>query len=83
MAEALGKPNAARAVGIALRSNPHNVDGANPRVPCQRVVAKGGLGGFYGQLDSEAKIKLLRGEGVLLDDNRPDPAKVFSGSAGK
>ncbi|UKZ92432.1 uncharacterized protein TrAFT101_007387 [Trichoderma asperellum] len=60
-----------RAVGNALRRNPFA-----PEVPCHRVVATGGsLGGFKGSWPKDGegititeKKKLLRGEGVKLDD---------------
>lgn len=41
VAERIGRPRAARAVGNALNRNPFA-----PAVPCHRVVAKNGLGGF-------------------------------------
>ena len=54
----IGKPNAARAVGGAVGSNPLPIV-----VPCHRVLASdGGIGGFGGGL--EAKRTLLRIEGV-------------------
>lgn len=53
----IGKPNAARAVGGAVGSNPLAI-----AVPCHRVLASGGgLGGFGGGLN--AKRTLLRIEG--------------------
>ncbi|KAL7787733.1 6-O-methylguanine DNA methyltransferase [Trichoderma ceciliae] len=60
-----------RAVGNALRRNPFA-----PDVPCHRVVATGGLlGGFKGSWPKDGegititeKKKLLKGEGVKLDD---------------
>ena len=56
VAEQIGNPKAARAVGNALNKNPYPII-----VPCHRVVAKNGLGGFSKGI--EAKKKLLRGEG--------------------
>ena len=54
----IGKPNAARAVGGAVGSNPLAIV-----VPCHRVLASdGGIGGFGGGL--EAKRTLLRIEGT-------------------
>lgn len=53
----------ARAVGNACRANPCPL-----LVPCHRVVAKQGLGGFAGQRSGEkleVKRWLLRHEGVL------------------
>ncbi|MEU5436997.1 methylated-DNA--[protein]-cysteine S-methyltransferase [Streptomyces sp. NPDC020719] len=59
LAERVGQPRAAQAVGAAMGSNPLPVV-----VPCHRVVeSDGGLGGFGGGL--ETKRKLLALEGVL------------------
>lgn len=59
IAEKIGKPGAARAVGQALGKNPLLII-----VPCHRVVASdGGLGGFSGGL--EMKRRLLEIEGSL------------------
>lgn len=55
----------ARAVGQALRRNPFA-----PDVPCHRVVAKQGLGGYFGQTDGEMlerKERLLQEESDELD----------------
>jgi len=59
VAARLGRPGAARAVGHANARNPVPV-----LVPCHRVVAAGGLGGFSGGLDR--KRALLALEGALL-----------------
>ena len=56
VAKKIGSPRAARAVGQALRKNPYA-----PVVPCHRVVAANGLGGFAGGLAK--KKRLLRSEG--------------------
>ncbi len=53
LARRLGKPKAARAVGRALGANPVPL-----LVPCHRVVASSGLGGFSSGL--EIKRRLLR-----------------------
>lgn len=59
VAAAAGSPNAYRAAGTALGSNPVPIV-----VPCHRVLhAGGGLGGYTGGLDR--KRHLLRLEGVL------------------
>lgn len=59
LAERVGQPGGAQAVGAALGANPLPVV-----VPCHRVVeSDGGIGGFGGGL--EAKRKLLALEGVL------------------
>lgn len=59
LADRVGEPGAARAVGAAMGSNPLPVV-----VPCHRVVEQnGGIGGFGGGLP--AKRALLELEGVL------------------
>jgi methylated-DNA-[protein]-cysteine S-methyltransferase len=58
LAELVGKPKAARAVGNALSLNPLPIV-----VPCHRVLASGGIGG-YG-LGLKMKKGLLNIEGVL------------------
>jgi O-6-methylguanine DNA methyltransferase len=60
IAQAIGRPRAARAVGQALGANPTPIV-----VPCHRVVTSDGrLGGFGGGLD--LKRRLLALEGVHL-----------------
>ena len=58
IAEQLGKPDAARAVGGAMAGNPVPLI-----VPCHRVVkTDGGLGGYsFGLLQKEALLNLERG----------------------
>lgn len=64
LADRVGEPGAARAVGAAMGANPLPVV-----VPCHRVVeSDGGIGGFGGGL--EIKRTLLALEGVL-------PAPLF------
>ena len=59
LAERVGRPGAARAVGQAMATNPLPVV-----IPCHRVVASdGSLGGYGGGL--AAKEALLRLEGVI------------------
>jgi methylated-DNA-[protein]-cysteine S-methyltransferase len=53
VAACAGKPGAARAVGRAMATNPFAI-----LVPCHRVVAKKGLGGYL--WGTEMKEKLLR-----------------------
>lgn len=58
IAAAIGHPGAARAVGMACRTNPIGLI-----IPCHRVVgADGSLTGYAGGLD--LKARLLRHEGV-------------------
>ena len=52
VAEAIGRPRAARAVGQALHRNPFA-----PTVPCHRVVrADGTLGGYAGGLARKRRL---------------------------
>lgn len=64
LAEAIGKPKAARAVGNAVGSNPCGIV-----IPCHRVIwSNGGMGGFHGGYDKESlddKRRLLVKEGIL------------------
>ena len=55
IAKEAGNPKAARAVGALMRSNPYMI-----LVPCHRVIAQKGLGGYNGGL--EIKRKLLEFE---------------------
>jgi O-6-methylguanine DNA methyltransferase len=57
IAGAIGRPKAARAVGSACGANPLPLF-----IPCHRVVAKNGLGGFVAGLPW--KILLLKMEGA-------------------
>ena len=60
LAERIGRPRAARAVGGALNKNPVPIV-----VPCHRIVgASGGLVGYAGGL--ERKQKLLALEGAVI-----------------
>lgn len=64
VAEKAGRPGAARAVGRAMAANPFAI-----LVPCHRVVAMNGLGGYaYGR---ETKEKLLRLESRLKEKEGP------------
>ncbi len=51
LAAAIGNPKAVRAVGQACHVNP-----CAPVVPCHRVVASNGLGGYYGGLDMKREL---------------------------
>ena len=59
MAKALN--SSARAVGTACGANPIPVI-----IPCHRVLAANGMGGYSGEGGLETKIALLRLEGALL-----------------
>lgn len=64
IAEAIGRPKSARAVGNALNRNPFA-----PKVPCHRVVRSDGVVGGFAS-GSEKKIQLLRKEGVIVEDSK-------------
>src|SRR2546421_1591223 len=52
LADRVGEPGAARAVGVAMSSNPLPVI-----VPCHRVIESGGgIGGFGGGLEIKRKL---------------------------
>ncbi len=60
VAQELGNKNLSRAVGQALKSNKIVII-----IPCHRVVAKNGLGGYSGKKHKNLKRELLRIEGVF------------------
>ncbi|MFA5889644.1 MAG: MGMT family protein [Actinomycetota bacterium] len=62
IAEAIGRPRAARAVGTALARNPVPL-----LVPCHRVVRSDGSLGEYGMGGARAKRCLLAAEGAVSD----------------
>ncbi|HEY4496754.1 MAG TPA: MGMT family protein [Candidatus Paceibacterota bacterium] len=54
-----GSPNAMRAVGNVMKNN------FDPTVPCHRVIASNGIGGYNGGVMK--KIRKLKEEGVNID----------------
>jgi len=62
-----------RAVGTALKNNPYA-----PKVPCHRVInSNGKIGSYKGKPDSKEKIKLLRKEGIKIENNEVDLKKFL------
>jgi methylated-DNA-[protein]-cysteine S-methyltransferase len=57
VAHAVGQPKAARAVGQALKRNPLPLI-----IPCHRVVATNGLGGFTSPGGIATKLEMLQWE---------------------
>ena len=58
IAQRIGRPQAVRAVGQALRKNPFPVI-----IPCHRVIKSNGkLGGYAGKRNNPRKVRLLRVE---------------------
>lgn len=56
IAEAIGRPGSARAVGGAMGRNPTPIV-----VPCHRIVAAGGIGGFTGGLRYKRALMAVEG----------------------
>lgn len=66
VAEAIGHPGAVRRVGTSLKNNPTPII-----VPCHRVVYSNGKVGYYfGEKDSQDKIKLLSEEGIEIKNGK-------------
>ena len=71
VAALVGSPRAARAVGLAMKTNPDA-----PRTPCHRVVASdGSLHGYSGGEGLPTKRLLLQKEGVIFQGAKVDLAK--------
>jgi methylated-DNA-[protein]-cysteine S-methyltransferase len=72
--------SAARAVGNACRTNPYTL-----LIPCHRVVAINGMGGYSGQRHGEymkIKEKLLEYEANLYNSNQPNSTLTLKGVSG-
>jgi len=66
LAARAGNPRAARAVGQAMARNPFPL-----LVPCHRVLAAHGCGGFSAPGGVDTKFQLLRIEGALAQEELP------------
>ncbi|OGH91434.1 MAG: 6-O-methylguanine DNA methyltransferase [Candidatus Magasanikbacteria bacterium RIFOXYD2_FULL_39_9] len=60
VATKIGKPDAARAVGSALKKN------YNPDIPCHRVIRSDGKMGGYNRGGTEQKKKILQKEKSMI-----------------
>jgi len=68
LAKLAGRPKAARAVGMAMRTNPNA-----PHTPCHRVVASDGtLTGYSAGEGLTTKKQMLMEEGVKFKGNKVD-----------
>lgn len=66
MARALKAEGAARAIGQVLKRNPTPI-----MVPCHRVVkSDGSMGGYNGIHGIPRKVRLLRSEGVIIENGK-------------
>ena len=66
IAKAIGT-KAYRAVGNAMNKNPHDIN----VYPCHRVISANGNVGGYAH-GTEAKIKRLKSEGIIIENNKID-----------
>lgn len=64
VARKIGKPQAARAIGQAMRRNQDA-----PIIPCHRVVGSNGMGGYSAPGGMKRKLQLLKKEGFKLSKN--------------
>jgi len=72
--------SAARAVGNACRTNPYTL-----LIPCHRVVAMNGIGGYSGHRHGEymlIKEKLLAYEANLFNGNEANSVHTLKGTSG-
>lgn len=68
LARLVGSPKGARAIGMAMRTNPNA-----PNTPCHRVVASdGSLIGYSGGDGVSTKRKMLLDEGVVFKGDKVD-----------
>ncbi len=68
IAKLAGKPKAARAVGLLMKTNPNA-----PQTPCHRVVAGDGrLTGYSSEGGVKRKKIMLIQEGVIFKKNKVD-----------
>lgn len=71
VAELVGSPGAARAVGMCMKTNPDA-----PRTPCHRVVASdGSLTGYSAGEGLSTKKQMLIKEGVIFKGKKVDLKK--------
>ncbi len=71
VARLAGSPHAARAVGMAMKTNPNA-----PHTPCHRVVASdGSLTGYSGVNGVNGKREMLIKEGVIFKGEKVDIIK--------
>jgi O-6-methylguanine DNA methyltransferase len=68
LADLVGSPGAARAVGMCMKTNPDA-----PNTPCHRVVASNGaLTGYSAGEGVSTKKQMLLSEGVLFKSEKVD-----------
>ncbi len=67
------KTKAYRAVGTALKNN------RTPLIiPCHRVInSDGSLGGYKGKKNNKEKLRILKKEGIVINNNKVDLKKYL------
>jgi len=61
LADRIGSSGGARAVGQALSKNPYPIV-----IPCHRVVARSGIGGYSGGVELKKKLLNLEAKGITV-----------------
>ena len=61
LADRIGSSGGARAVGQALSKNPYPIV-----IPCHRVVARSGIGGYSGGVKLKKKLLNLEAKGITV-----------------
>ena len=75
LSKRIGKPGAARAVGGAVGANPIAI-----LVPCHRVLAADGIGGFGGRIDIKRNLLQIEGIGYTKKEtNNIEKQKILGG----
>lgn len=61
LADRIGSSGGARAVGQALSKNPYPIV-----IPCHRVVARSGIGGYSGGVELKKRLLNLEAKGITV-----------------
>ena len=61
LADRIGSSGGARAVGQALSKNPYPI-----MIPCHRVVARSGIGGYSGGVELKKRLLNLEAKGITV-----------------
>ncbi len=61
LADRIGSSGGARAVGQALSKNPYPI-----MIPCHRVVARSGIGGYSGGVELKKRLLEIEAKGITV-----------------
>mgnify|MGYP002266848858 CR=1 FL=1 len=61
LADRIGSSGGARAVGQALSKNPYPII-----IPCHRVVARSGIGGYSGGVELKKRLLEIEAKGITV-----------------